>query len=264
MSDFFLKNIYRDNKSKKNKPSYVPNIKKVTMKKVKKFIKTVKINIQHEERIDELLKKSKNKFKLKKHYFLKSDKHMIDYNKLILTDIGEYSISKSFVSQKFIKIFKSTIKRDLSDCIITDGTGGMGGDTIVFVNYFKCVNICDNSFDHILSIFNNIREYNYLDKVKIYYKNYLEALKYLKQDIIYLDPPWGGPKYKNKNKIMLYLDDVPLYDVIKIIKKTRYFFIKIPTNFNKKKFSDNINLNNYSLKYFNITKSVNLLSIIKL
>ena len=220
MNNFFLKNIYRENnnnKSKKNKSGYVSNIKKLSMKKVRKFIKTIKINTQYEERIKLLLKKSKNKFKLKKNYFLKTDKKIIDYNKLILTDIGEYSISKSFVSHKFIKIFKSTLKRDLADCIITDGTGGMGGDTIVFANYFKYVNICDNTLDHILSIYNNIREYNYLDKVKIYYKNYLEALKYLKQDVIYLDPPWGGPNYKIKSKIMLYLDDIPLYDIIKMI-----------------------------------------------
>ena len=54
--------------------------------------------------------------------------------------------------------FGFELKKNLSDCIITDGTGGMGGDTIVFANYFKQVNI---SLSYTFKVNKKIKIQNY-------------------------------------------------------------------------------------------------------
>jgi hypothetical protein len=66
-------------------------------------------------------------------------------------------------------------------------------------------------------------------------KNYEEVFNKLKQDIIYLDPPWGGKDYKYKKSVDLNIGNLSLKNIVnKIINKklSRYIFIKVPFNCN--------------------------------
>jgi 16S rRNA G966 N2-methylase RsmD len=61
----------------------------------------------------------------------------------------------------------------------------------------------------------------------------------LYQDLIFIDPPWGGPDYKNKDSIDLYLSDTELSEVCEHIKdNTQFIGIKVPVNFNEISFID--------------------------
>ena len=66
----------------------------------------------------------------------------------------------------------------------------------------------------------------------------------LKQDIIFLSPPWGGPRYKeNKNPLRLKLSEISLTDIIKdiIVNKTaKIIACMLPSNFDFNNLQQNI------------------------
>ena len=60
-------------------------------------------------------------------------------------------------------------------------------------------------------------------------------------DVLYIDAPWGGKDYKNKERLSLYLDKNELSDIYnKFKKKTKLFVFKLPKNY-----FDNINNENF-------------------
>ena len=106
------------------------------------------------------------------------------------------------------------ISINIINCTITDATGGMGGDTIIFAKNFKKVNVCEINLDHVLAIYNNLNIFNLINKVNLYHRDYLNIMNNLKLNIIFIDPPWGGPNYKKESTISLYLNEIPLYDIV--------------------------------------------------
>jgi hypothetical protein len=61
-------------------------------------------------------------------------------------------------------------------------------------------------------------------------------------DVLYIDAPWGGPDYKEKEDMDLYLGtervDIFVKYVVNQIWKPSYIFLKVPRNYNFKRFSD--------------------------
>ena len=45
----------------------------------------------------------------------------------------------------------------------------------------------------------------------------LELSLKLEQNVIFIDPPWGGPSYKNEDFVDLYINNIILSDVCKKI-----------------------------------------------
>ena len=76
----------------------------------------------------------------------------------------------------------------------------------------------------------------------------LAIFKELKQDVIYLDPPWGGPEYKHKKTIKIKLGETRLEELCDNIiqnKLCKLLVLKLPFNYD---------LN--ELKFYNLTMSV--------
>lgn len=124
---------------------------------------------------------------------------------------------------------------------ITDATANVGGNTISFAKRFNKVNSVEINTQTAKALQNNINVYG-LSNVSVYNKSYLSVINELKQDVLFMDPPWGGVDYKSKDKIMLYLDEVPIHDVInRLINKPILIVLKIPNNFDIELFKKNIN-----------------------
>ncbi len=82
---------------------------------------------------------------------------------------------------------------------------------------------------------NNVNVYK-LKNVKIHCVNYLNIMNKLKQNVVFIVPPWGGRDYKKDKSLKLYLytDDnkkVILEDVINKIKNVELVVLKVPYNF---------------------------------
>ena len=134
---------------------------------------------------------------------------------------------------KILKLYIS------EQAIITDATACIGGNSFFFQKDFKIVNIVEKNskvFDILKNNtdFLNCRHYNC---------SYLNIMYLLVQDIVFLDPPWGGIEYKKNYNIDLFLDDVNVINIINdLYHHSRYIAMKIPINYNiigvNKKFWD--------------------------
>jgi predicted RNA methylase len=87
---------------------------------------------------------------------------------------------------------------DIPHLIVTDATSCVGGNTWAFATLFKHVNAVELEKIHSDMLKHNMSLLKLNDKITIYNTNYLDIFSSLKQDIIFLDPPWGGVHYMKK------------------------------------------------------------------
>lgn len=124
------------------------------------------------------------------------------------------------------------LKIDPKKSIITDATACVGGNTISFAKYFKTVNAIEINNLYFNYLSNNIKVYELNTKVKLYNDNCIKLIPNLHQDVIYIDPPWGGKNYKIKNNLKLTLSNIPIETlVLNWIKLCKIIVLKLPLNY---------------------------------
>lgn len=129
-------------------------------------------------------------------------------------------------SIQVIKYLKFYIK-DLSKLLITDATGGIGGNAVIFCRYFGYVNIIEKNKEAVNYISKNLN--NFKNKT-IINCDYLEVFLKFKQDIIFIDPPWSS--YKESNNPNLYLSGYNINYIISILyDNSRIIILKAPINY---------------------------------
>lgn len=164
--------------------------------------------------------------------------------KLLNTNVGKYSITKPYqvkwIKSTIIEYFKS-IKKNTKYMNIIDANAGVGGDTISFSKYFSNVYAIEKNNVHFGVLENNINALE-LNNVNLFHGNFMNII--FKENInnnkniLYMDPPWGGPDYKKHEKVDLEIElDKPnemfLHDVInKFFKNFDIIILKSPINLN--------------------------------
>jgi len=155
--------------------------------------------------------------------------------KFMLTDKGIYSISKPFDTEWIMNCIKNSIqhKHNINDMIITDATAGLGGNTISFAKCFKEVNSVEINDVHFSVLCNNVNILDLLN-VKLINDNYLNQLDKLDEDIVFIDPPWGGKKYHYIKYFNIRLGKISINTIINMLfkKGTKYVILKCPYNTN--------------------------------
>ena len=179
-----------------------------------------------------------------KNYFNDNDLKKLNENKLQITNIGKYSITKpihtSWIKSIIINFFKNK-NINTKALTIIDSTACVGGDTISFSKYFKSVLSIEKNNTHYKILENNVKALG-INNVKIKNSDFIfhiqENKLYNLYDILFIDPPWGGPNYKNIKKIDLFIENdfeesINLKDIINSFhNKFKYIILKSPTNFN--------------------------------
>jgi hypothetical protein len=172
----------------------------------------------------------------KKFHILFPFKQGINYNNLMITEEGKYSITPSFDSRRIQQLMESYIGKT-HNLTITDITGNVGGDTINFGLHFKQVYSIEYDKDNYNALKNNIKVFG-LNNIKLYHGDSTKIYNW-PSDVLYADPPWGGPDYKSKPKLDLYLGEMRidkfLKHIIRQIYKPHYIFLKLPRNYNWKR-----------------------------
>jgi len=157
----------------------------------------------------------------------------IDYSQLHLTDEGRYSITRRRDGEHIVAIMSSVIG-DLNDKSITDCTACVGGDTINFAFNFKDVHSIEYSKQNFEALKHNVNVYN-LRNVTLYFGDCMKVYNWA-SDVLYIDPPWGGPDYRDKKEVDLFLGNVRLDDWLEDILSGPYrpsfVFLKVPANYN--------------------------------
>jgi hypothetical protein len=152
-------------------------------------------------------------------------------NKLIMTKTGIYSISKPDISNALIQFIKNNIT-DFDS--IVEASAGLGGDTLALSKLFTEVTAFEKNKIHFKALQNNMKIYN-RDNIKYINKSICDLdTENIKKQVIFLDPPWGGPDYAKKEKLTLTYDDKPLKSIYKDFK---HVFLKLPFNYDLSEFS---------------------------
>jgi len=126
---------------------------------------------------------------------------------------------------------------------IIDATACVGGNTMSFAKQFQTVHAVElDSTRHYYLKYN--MTLLGLHNVVTHHADILQLLAELpKADVLFLDPPWGGPNYKSQERLELYLSGVPLCEVCERIArsgKARYVVLKVPVNFELKTFHERV------------------------
>ena len=176
--------------------------------------------------------------KLKKSIFPNS-KRIKDYTRLMLTTESLYSVSRNRASSLLVKKLKSFFGN--KKITITDATANVGSDTIALGLNFNHVNAIEMDDTNYYALKNNVESYRLTTVVRLYLGNALDILPTLKQDVIYIDAPWGGRDYKNLTSLKLYLGDYELSDIVnEYRKKCKMFVLKVPRNYDFMYFKKNV------------------------
>lgn len=161
----------------------------------------------------------------------------VDYDKLQMTEEGEYSITKRRDGEKLIQFMKEKVK-NLKAKTITDMTGNVGGDTILFGLNFKHVDSYELKKKNFDVLKNNVEVFG-LKNVDLHEGDSVKAVPDITSDVVYIDAPWGGPEYKERKELDLFLGKKRIDELIPILlEDSKYVFLKVPGNYNFRRLKD--------------------------
>jgi len=163
-------------------------------------------------------------------------KRGVDMKDIQVTEEGVYSYTKREDGDRTIQFLKRFMNP--SKLSILDGTGNIGGDTILFGLHFNTVHSIEIDPANFKALTHNVGLYK-LTNVQLHEGDTTKIYAEYPADVLYLDPPWGGPDYKEKKNLDLWLGshrvDVFLRDSI-LAKdapwKPQWIVLKVPFNYN--------------------------------
>jgi 16S rRNA G966 N2-methylase RsmD len=164
---------------------------------------------------------------LKLHHKLKINQESIMY--ITIPDDAD-QITKIVVGH-IHKYFTSSLNVG-----ITDATAGVGGNTISFSYKFRYVDAIEVDQERFNYLKNNVNAYQ-LSNINLYNADCIGIAPSLANDVIFIDPPWGGKSYKKQGKIKLHLGQQSIEDVCmlflskKMSQIPKLIVLKLPKNY---------------------------------
>ena len=173
-----------------------------------------------------------------------------------LDDVGMFSTTAAPVAQQISKHIANLFTpaeraRGLS---VTDGCACCGGNVLSFARCGFFAKVTAVEFDakrHAMLASNvkfALRGVASPPVTDVRCGSYLDLLRVLKQDVVFLDPPWGGIDYKKEKFVPLFLGDRHLADIVNDLRRdaarsgTKCVVLKVPRNFHIAELRDRLAL----------------------
>jgi 16S rRNA G966 N2-methylase RsmD len=164
----------------------------------------------------------------------KASRLKIDIDSIYYISIREHAEQISLIIYDYLE----KIGIEPSNAYITDATAGVGGNTISFGRMFKFINAIEIDKKRSDYLTNNLEIYE-LNNIGLINDDCTKILHEIEnQDVIFIDPPWGGKSYKNYTKLKLRFSNITLEMLCNnifdknITKCTpKLLILKLPTNY---------------------------------
>jgi predicted RNA methylase len=118
--------------------------------------------------------------------------------------------------------------------VVTDATACVGGDTLLFSLWFKRVESIEWKHDNLVALRNNVEAFG-ATNVNIHQGDSTRIFNW-RTNVLYIDPPWGGPDYLAKHNIDLWMGSIRVDDwveeILKRDERPEYIVLKLPRNYN--------------------------------
>jgi len=156
---------------------------------------------------------------------------------LKLDETAFFSVTDSVTADwvaKCIFAICSALVPNASDLVVTDATACAGGNVMGLCRIFCRINAVEIDEQRCDDLKYNISLCGFESKVRVEHGNCMELVSGLQQDIICLDPPWGGQSYSKKEVMTdILFDNQPLADVCAYVMGfCGILALKLPFNFN--------------------------------
>ena len=112
----------------------------------------------------------------------------VDPKQIKITEEGIYSVCRPNHADAISRSIKYHLTGER--VVITDATANVGGNTINFAKHFTRVNAVECNPKNYEALNHNVRLYK-LRNVRTALADYTKIYSDLKQDVVYIDPPWG-------------------------------------------------------------------------
>ena len=171
------------------------------------------------------------KIKKKQKRKIYSNVKKSDLDKLIFTEESLYSVSKIKGSKFLINVIKQYFN-ETKKVILTDATANVGSDSINLSYNLKKINAIELDDINYKALVNNINVLK-VRNIETFNSDSNKIISKLKQDIIYVDAPWGGRDYKTKKKLDLFVGDFNISQFYFNNQDfAKLFIFKVPYNYN--------------------------------
>lgn len=157
-------------------------------------------------------------------------------DKLQLDAEASYSTTDQLTADKITRDLLKIVPRT---CTVTDATACIGGNTYSFAQAFKNVISIEKHPKRAQMLKTNMTLLG-MSNVVVQCGDACDIVPTSHHDVIFLDPPWGGPEYKQYTKVNLYLSGRPLSEICNdFANVTKYLALKVPVNFDEVQFVTN-------------------------
>lgn len=160
-------------------------------------------------------------------------------NSLKMDEIAQFSTTDAKTADNIVKYILKFLPKTAS---IIDATACIGGSAFAFANTFrevKAIEMDPIRYQHLVDNRDLLRMQN----LECICGDALEWIpKLSKSDLVFIDPPWGGPEYKSEPSVYLSLSGNPIHDVCDHLAfYTKYIALKVPINFDTERLLATIN-----------------------
>ncbi|KAL0365123.1 UNVERIFIED_CONTAM: Trimethylguanosine synthase [Sesamum angustifolium] len=170
-----------------------------TRKQRKRFKRKVKIKAKRRAQKLEKLKERENVTPLVKKYWLQR------YDLFSMYDVGVKLDEEGWFSVTPEEIAARQAERCAGAGVVIDAFAGVGGNAIQFAKVCHRVVAVDVDPNKVQLAFHNAKIYGVEDYIDFIVGDFFQLAPFLKGDVVFLSPPWGGPSYKAKENFTLDL-----------------------------------------------------------
>lgn len=154
-------------------------------------------------------------------------------DRMQLTKASIYSVSPPDQAKIVADVIDSFFKGKVA---VTDATSNVGGNLFALMKYshVNAVEIDAETFEMLKS---NVSLLYPENNVVFIHDDYNNVKNVLKQNVIFMDPPWGGVDYYKAADKELYMGDVPLTKLLSddLRYSAALIIVKVPTTYPSKK-----------------------------
>ena len=161
---------------------------------------------------------------------------------------GQYSVIYASHAETMIRIIRKHLPEPLDTYTITDATANVGGFVLIASKYFKTVNAIELSPVNMEALEHNVQTYK-RENVNLILGDCTNKLDEIQQDVIFIDPPWGGTFGYADDSINIELSGFSMADLVNKYRNT-LFVLRLPKNFAFNTFITNVTKRN--MKIYNI------------
>ena len=143
-------------------------------------------------------------------------------------EVALYSTTDPASGRAIARIVRTLVPRG---SVVVDATACVGGSAYPL----------SQMFDRVIAIENDAVRFGYLvhnmgvlgaQNVRCVHGDMLEECPKVQSDVVFLDPPWGGPGYRSRQRVQLYISGRSISEVCEALRGcTRYIVLKVPVNF---------------------------------